>query len=97
MLNANAEAKPLAPKFIVAGVVNPKVSWRFNMKFKARHFYTHKRMLDMVVQVIYIFQSDHKDVLKVRWFNKRGLNIGLEETIEINEKELHNWHEWERI
>jgi hypothetical protein len=33
--------------------------------------------------------------IRITWFNKRGMCLGITETIKINKSEYKNWHEFE--
>ena len=65
------------------------------MRFKQGGIYTHQNMLDMVVFVQQVFPVNEDYVkLKVKWFNRRGMDIHVEETITIQKKDLKFWYEW---
>lgn len=68
------------------------------MKFEKGKVYTHKNMLDMVVYVQHAFPAN-KDylLLKIKWFNRRGMDINQEETVKIYKNEFFNWYEWKGI
>lgn len=66
------------------------------MKFEQGKVYTHQNMLDLVIFVQQIFPVNENYLkLKVRWFNRRGMDIKLEETIKINKSEFPRWYEWD--
>lgn len=61
--------------------------------FKFAHTYTHRKMLDMTIYVLKSFRLiDGRYKLKVRWGNKRGMDIGITENIEIKREEVKNWN-----
>jgi hypothetical protein len=67
------------------------------MKFEKGKVYTHKNMLDMVIFVQDTYHDFDKNAiyLKIRWYNRRGMDINTEEIIRIVKSELGNWYEWE--
>lgn len=65
------------------------------MKFERNKIYTHKNMLDMLVFVIYDYMPfESYTKLRIKWFNRRGLDVNQEETIKITNEEAINWYEW---
>lgn len=68
------------------------------MNFKVNKFYTHKRMLDMVIYVRYIFlPEDGHTKLRIKWFNNGGMDVNIEETVKILKSEFHNWKGWDMV
>ena len=64
--------------------------------FKKFKTYTHKAMLDVVVLVLTSYRlEDGRYRLKVRWFNRRGIDLGIQETITITKPQVKNWYEME--
>lgn len=62
--------------------------------FKPYHVYTHKRMLDaavFVLESVRLPSGGHS--LKIRWVNRRGLDLGLVEQIVVNRDQVGNWYE----
>lgn len=52
-------------------------------------------MLDMVVYVKGINQSNETcTILDIRWFNRKGLDINIEDTVEISNQDFDKWYEW---
>lgn len=65
------------------------------MKFYRGRTYTHKNMLDMVIYVYCVTPVNEEYTnLKVKWFNRRGLDINQEETVKIKNSDFNNWYEW---
>lgn len=65
------------------------------MTFHRGRCYTHKNMLDMVIYVTHIvFKGNNYTKLRIRWFNRRGLDINQEEVVKIKVSEYENWYEW---
>lgn len=64
------------------------------MRFERFKLYSHNRMLDAA---IFVQEAMHctlgRTKLKVLWFNKRGLNLGVSETVLITPAEMGNWYE----
>lgn len=53
-------------------------------------------MLDMVIKVMYVYLPYEAHVnLRIKWFNRRGMDIHTEETVKIKNEEFGNWYEWE--
>jgi len=66
------------------------------MEFKKYGVYTHENMLDMVIYVQQIlWVNDKYAKLKVKWFNRRSMDINLEEQVKILKSEFCRWHEWD--
>lgn len=66
------------------------------MKFEKGKSYTHKNMLDMIIKVLEVYPTNKNcSALCIRWFNRRGLDIGIMEDIKIKNKDLPFWYEWE--
>ncbi len=69
---------------------------RLDMKFKKGHVYTHQNILDVVIFVQDVLDINEEFVeLKIRWFNRRGMDLHAEEVIKVNGKEYPRWYEWE--
>lgn len=65
------------------------------MKFEKGKVYSHKNMLDLNIYVLYVFHTNNDSVkLIVQWYNRRGMYLGVQETIKINDSELPRWYEW---
>jgi len=63
------------------------------MIFKQFNFYTHKNMLDCAIFILESCEMQNGDYdLKICWFNKRGLNIGIIEKIIIHRDQIGNWY-----
>lgn len=63
--------------------------------FKPHHSYTHKRMLDLVAYVFTSYRvNDGRYKLKVRWFTRSGLDLGIVEKITILPGKNKGWHEY---
>lgn len=66
------------------------------MKFEQGKVYTHKNMLDTIVYVLQVLPVNNDYTkLKVKWFNRRGMDLNIEEVIEINKSEFSRWYEWD--
>lgn len=64
--------------------------------FEIGKTYTHRRMLDCMVRILWGSQYlDGKHELKIQWMNRRGMNLGFVEYISIEPKELENWYLYE--
>lgn len=66
------------------------------MRFKSCFFYTHKKMLDaaiLIQKTQYVGVNYSK--VRVTWFNRRGMCLGITETIKIKKSEYNNWYEFE--
>lgn len=62
--------------------------------FKFAHTYTHNRMLDCAIYVMISYRlPDGRYKLKVRWFNRRGMDLGIDEKVIITRDEVKNWYQ----
>lgn len=63
--------------------------------FQKYKSYIHKNMLDCVIVVQNSFRlPDGRYKLKIHWFNRRGLDLGIRENVVINREQIPNWYEW---
>ena len=63
--------------------------------FKPWRTYTHKNMLDCVILVLKSFRvQDGRYKLRVRWMNRRGMDLGIIENVTITRDQIENWCEW---
>lgn len=61
--------------------------------FKFQHVYTHNRMLDAAILVIKNYRLlDGRYKLKIRWMNRRGMDLGIIENVTIKKEEVKNWY-----
>ncbi len=62
--------------------------------FRPGTTFTHRHMLDAAILVLKCFR-DHKGRchLRVRWVNRRGMDLGITERITIVKEQLSNWRE----
>lgn len=64
--------------------------------FKYMHTYTHTSMLDCMVLVRKSFKIRPKRYkLKIRWFTRTGMDMGIDETIDIYEEQFDKWVEFQ--
>lgn len=62
--------------------------------FKKGCAYSHSRMLDAAILVLGSQRNtDGSYKLKIRWVNRRGLDLGLNEDVTIVKEEVKNWYE----
>ncbi len=62
--------------------------------FQKYRTYTHKNMLDAAFMVLSSFRTPKGDYkLKIRWFNRRGMDLGLNETVKVVQAQVGNWAE----
>lgn len=63
------------------------------MTFQKNKLYTHKKMLDSIIQIVNT--KEVKDGIKahVIWFTKSELFMG-EDIVLIKKSEFENWYEW---
>ena len=63
--------------------------------FQKGKTYTHKSMLDCVIRVLApAYLTTKGQSVKVDWFLKNGMRLGITETIQIKNEHLNNWYEW---
>jgi len=61
--------------------------------FKFAHTYTHNRMLDCAIYVLKSYRlPDGRYKLKIRWMNRRGMDLGIVENVTIVKSEVKNWY-----
>lgn len=60
--------------------------------FSQFNLYTHNRMLDAAVYVLKreVVGGEYK--LWVVWHTRRGMNLGMYDTVKIREDEVKNWY-----
>jgi hypothetical protein len=63
------------------------------MIFKNHKFYTHKRMLDSVIEIVNTKEVEGGLRASVRWLTKRGIYMGVDRIL-IKKEEFSNWYEW---
>lgn len=62
--------------------------------FKPFHKYTHVNAMDVVIFVLSVhYVGPNYTRLKVRWFNKRGLNLNVIQNVKITKEQYPNWSE----
>lgn len=50
-------------------------------------------MLDTAIHVLDILENKSKHIkLKIKWFNRRGMDLNILETIKINKSDFYNWY-----
>jgi hypothetical protein len=66
-------------------------------KFESGRFYRHQNMLDAVIYVVYCSDLDEKSLaLCVRWYNNRGISLGIVENAYIRKSDLYLWSEFKQ-
>lgn len=65
-----------------------------NNMFKLNKTYTHKKMLDCAILILKTFKLQTADyTIKIKWINKRGMDLGLVENVRITKDQVKNWYE----
>lgn len=65
--------------------------------FERGKVYTHKNMLDCVMRVLYVLPFENHVELKVNWFNNRGMDLNVKETVKVKKSDFSNWYEWKGV
>ena len=55
-------------------------------------FWTHERFMDVKLLVLKVQYADARKIkVKVEWWNRRGMFLGIRQTIVISTKDLIRW------
>lgn len=60
------------------------------MKLEHGKFYTHRNMLDCMIQILYEIAPN---TLIIRWWLKNGYNLEIKDQVFIPENKRGNWRE----